>query len=737
MTPVKNGLCDDGAPESLAPVDASSVKRRRDDCDTSDSPNSELLGSPTGPESRLLDCSFVDQHELGETSSIESDCCARVVSKLPKRDDRCESSVAQLQNRTSHQCPLPYATTIKDYLQAGGSNRYRPRPEWLFHLSSQDCASHNLDSTDPRLEQGETASGEAVCAEPMALDKRTVFGRDWDSVLHMAIRENATEASLAIIDMASSSPFPTSKGASDVVLEAINAKGVTPLILAAQKGNMAVVRALLCCGVNPAAASFNGTTAALQAAHFGHAGILDLLLRAAGSDASGGGNNIIEAANANHTTPLMRAAQEGHEEAVRLLLRSGAAVNRRNRVHLTALMLSAQRGHAHVCRLLIQAGADINAATDDQQSTALLLACKRGHINVVRTLVTAGCDLWGTDRRGRTAQQIVMQQQRRRGATALSDGTGSESTAGLVDLLEPETQVALMQETSRRKRNWEILRLWTLLQHDRANVAIFDAVGISIERVLQLLDLNSSARFENSSTQALIRTMALPAPLVETIAQFMPRPKLWSNRLSMIQSTCLANSNAGVAITLDFTDEVLEESGFLEACDVAKVPAPSPFHNWQLWKVGQSVGGSSTSPPAGVGGSAPGPLLVPSPSFRVTEATNPRPRDAAHPTRIELRRQIGYLRLLSKYYRSLGMEVLAEPPYCMPQPLLQQLCRVADLESLSRRMQGHGVHFNAQVATDLMLLARRLTAWHHSRERHSERCEIGGIHRREFSYGRA
>jgi hypothetical protein len=205
--------------------------------------------------------------------------------------------------------------------------------------------------------------------------------------------------------------------------------------------------------------------------------------------------------------------------------------------------------------------------------------------------------------------------------------------------------------------------------------------------------------------------------------------------LSMMQSTCLVNSNAGVAITLDFIDEVLEESGFLEACDVAKVPAPSPFLNWQLW---QFNGGSSTSPQARVGASQPpAPLVVPSPSFRVTEATNPRPRDAAHPTRIELRRHIGYLRLLSKYYQSLGMEVLAQPPYCMPQPLLQQLCRVADLESLSRRMQGHGVHFNAQVATDLMLLARRLTAWHHSRERHSERCGIGGINRRQFSHGRA
>jgi hypothetical protein len=119
--------------------------------------------------------------------------------------------------------------------------------------------------------------------------KPCYFGKDWDTALNLAIRENATEAALALL-------------ACDAEVDAENAKGITPLILASQKGNGTVVRELLKRGANPGTSSTNGTTALLQAAHFGHCKVVELLLLK-------GGPGLMELSNYNHTTPLMRASQ--------------------------------------------------------------------------------------------------------------------------------------------------------------------------------------------------------------------------------------------------------------------------------------------------------------------------------------------------------------------------------------------------------------------------------------------
>jgi ankyrin repeat protein len=84
-------------------------------------------------------------------------------------------------------------------------------------------------------------------------------------------------------------------------------KGVTPLIMASQRGNVMVVKALLghkTCLVHVNHFSSTGSTALIQASHFGHLEIVKYLLLH--------GANV-EQANYKSTTALMRAAQEGHE----------------------------------------------------------------------------------------------------------------------------------------------------------------------------------------------------------------------------------------------------------------------------------------------------------------------------------------------------------------------------------------------------------------------------------------
>jgi hypothetical protein len=170
-----------------------------------------------------------------------------------------------------------------------------------------------------------------------------VFGRDSDSALHFAIKAKATKAALVLIERisAAAATFTTQNCAQHQqqpqpqqqhhsLLEFTNAMGVTPIILAAQKGNITVVRKLLLHGVDPLSASTNGTTAMLQADHFGHVTVMEDLLRAASCSRFPLQlqSLIEEQANSNLTTPLMRASQKGHMETVQLLLQAGANVNR-------------------------------------------------------------------------------------------------------------------------------------------------------------------------------------------------------------------------------------------------------------------------------------------------------------------------------------------------------------------------------------------------------------------------
>ena len=77
------------------------------------------------------------------------------------------------------------------------------------------------------------------------------------------------------------------------------------------------------------------------------------------------------------------------------------------------------------------------------------------------------------------------------------------------------------------------------------------------------------------STKTLILTMTLQAPMVELISTYLPLPSLWSTRLTLITKRTTVDPDSAVSSALDLIDEVLEEGGFVEACDTAKLLVPS------------------------------------------------------------------------------------------------------------------------------------------------------------------
>lgn len=336
--------------------------------------------------------------------------------------------------------------------------------------------------------------------------------------------------------------------------------------------------------------------------------------------------------------------------------------------------------------------AEIDAVTHED-TTALLLACRRGNVEVVRVLVTSGCELSVRDSRGRTAQEVAVQKNQK----------------GLADLLDPAVQIGLMRRRARHLRNFEIIRCWHLLHQERATIPFLD-------HVLGIHDVNAFLRepylpypFNSSSTQALLRTMALSEPLVRTIAQFTPAPLIWEKRIKLLTSRTSISPDDAVSESLDLIDEILDEGGFPEACDDAGVPPPVGFEfdswtDWKSWGHQKGVAGVSN---------APRPLQ----RTYITTAQCPAPCDCNRPTFVEWRRHASFLQVLARHHLSKLGPVLTSTPYNMPPVLIDKLVHVSDAASLVRRMRS-GVHFDMHVAMDMVMLASQLYSWYWR-----ERCE--------------
>jgi ankyrin repeat protein len=127
--------------------------------------------------------------------------------------------------------------------------------------------------------------------------------------------------------------------------------GETPLMVAATRGNLETVRALLSGGANPNAQEVNG----------GH-------------------------------TALMYALSERQAAVVEELVKHDADVHLGSKTGFTPLMFAAQQGDVDSARILIGAGADPNAAQPKTGLTPLLIASAMGHVQAVDLLLDKGAD---------------------------------------------------------------------------------------------------------------------------------------------------------------------------------------------------------------------------------------------------------------------------------------------------------------------------------------------------------
>jgi ankyrin repeat protein len=165
----------------------------------------------------------------------------------------------------------------------------------------------------------------------------------------------------------------------------LSAAQQAPLTDAAERGDVAAVRALIKQGEDVNTAQGDGMTALHWAAMNGDEALAKLLL--------GAGANTRAATRINRYTPLMLAARQGHGGVVEALLEGGADPTDATDNGTTVLMFAAASGDVASVEAIAKRKVDLNARETVRGLTASMFAASANHAAVVTALGKAGADL--------------------------------------------------------------------------------------------------------------------------------------------------------------------------------------------------------------------------------------------------------------------------------------------------------------------------------------------------------
>ncbi|XP_023475347.2 kinase D-interacting substrate of 220 kDa isoform X8 [Equus caballus] len=162
-----------------------------------------------------------------------------------------------------------------------------------------------------------------------------------------------------------------------------NECGQTPLMIAAEQGNLEIVKELIKNGANCNLEDLDNWTALISASKEGHVHVVEELLKYGAT---------VEHRDLGGWTALMWACYKGRTEVVELLLSHGANPSVTGLYSVYPIIWAAGRGHADIVHLLLQNGAKVNCS-DKYGTTPLVWAARKGHLECVKHLLAMGADV--------------------------------------------------------------------------------------------------------------------------------------------------------------------------------------------------------------------------------------------------------------------------------------------------------------------------------------------------------
>ncbi|KAL9824214.1 LOW QUALITY PROTEIN: ankyrin repeat domain-containing protein 24 [Geothlypis trichas] len=244
----------------------------------------------------------------------------------------------------------------------------------------------------------------------------------------------------------------------------LDSEGKSAFHLAATRGNVDCLEAMLAHGVDAMTKDSSGYTALHLASKHGHPQCVSKLLQA---------SCPVDVADGSGRTALHLAAASGCISCSEILCDFKAPLNSKDKDGCTPLILAAKMSHSELCRYLLHRGAAVNCR-DLQGRTALMLACESGSVDTVEVLVSAGARVGVVDATGHDAAHYglatgnaLIQHLLQEAAQRRSWASEEESTEQASQTSSPSQSSVREKSSTPRKRKAPLPPLGTPSQEDR------------------------------------------------------------------------------------------------------------------------------------------------------------------------------------------------------------------------------------------------------------------------------
>ncbi|XP_077644952.1 ankyrin repeat domain-containing protein 24 isoform X2 [Lonchura striata] len=244
----------------------------------------------------------------------------------------------------------------------------------------------------------------------------------------------------------------------------LDAEGKSAFHLAATRGNVDCLEAMLAHGVDAMTKDSSGYTALHLASKHGHPQCVSKLLQA---------SCPVDVADGSGRTALHLAAASGCISCSEILCDFKAPLNSKDKDGSTPLILAAKMSHSELCRYLLHRGAAVNCR-DLQGRTALMLACESGSVDTVEVLVSAGARVAVVDATGHDAAHyglatgnVLIQHLLQEAAQRRSWASEEDSAEQTSQTSSPSQSSVREKSSTPRKRKAPLPPLGTPSQEDR------------------------------------------------------------------------------------------------------------------------------------------------------------------------------------------------------------------------------------------------------------------------------